>query len=256
MPKLTNIEPIEVSFVRRPAIRRKFLLLKEVNELEELKNVLDLELENEGKVEEVLKAKNLSDKAKEAAKGALKILLAFKDEFPKDILDILGKLAGYSESEQYGYPEPQKKEELPPEIKKKLDALWKEKELLQKQLEEEKEKRIMKEFEERASQFSNLPLPKEKIAVLLRKTAELGEEVYKDFETILKSLDEQLKQNLLFKEQGKSLEGASSAWSKIEQLANTIIEKNAGFTKEQAIRKVIEENPELYLEYQKEVKNK
>ena len=60
-----------------------------------LQAILDAELQDEERINEVLKAQGLSEKATNAVKGALRILNAFKDELPKDILNTLASLAGY-----------------------------------------------------------------------------------------------------------------------------------------------------------------
>jgi hypothetical protein len=68
-----------------------------------LKAILETDLQNEAEVEKVLKAANLSDKAQAAVRNTLKILNAYKDELPGDILKTLAELAGY------GYPAPAEK---------------------------------------------------------------------------------------------------------------------------------------------------
>ena len=60
-----------------------------------LDRVLSTDLENEAEIEQVLKAQGLSEKATNAVKGALRLLNAYRDELPPDILNTLASLAGY-----------------------------------------------------------------------------------------------------------------------------------------------------------------
>jgi len=60
-----------------------------------LDRILNTDLGNEDEIEQILKAKGLSDKAANAVKGALRLLNAYRDELPNDILNTLASLAGY-----------------------------------------------------------------------------------------------------------------------------------------------------------------
>lgn len=263
MPKLRNLEVVEVSFVPRGANRKKFFLIKqmmEVKKLEEvIKEILEMELDNEEKIDEVLKKAELSEKARNAVKGALKILVAYKDELPKDILKTLADLAGYEYAEPEEYPEPGTKKEkekkmdenIPPEIKAKLEALWKEKEELRKALEAEIEQRKIREYIAKAEEFKNLPTNPQELGLILKNIAEKLPEDYEKIERLLKAADECIKSSEIFSEKGSSLGGTSDVWKKIEALAESYIQKDGRLTKEQAIAKVLEENPELYKEYKK-----
>jgi hypothetical protein len=97
--QLLDLKVGEVSLVPKGANRKRFLILKREEEPmadnELLQAILDAELQDEERINEVLKAQGLSEKATNAVKGALRILNAFKDELPKDILNTLASLAGY-----------------------------------------------------------------------------------------------------------------------------------------------------------------
>jgi hypothetical protein len=99
--ELRDLEIAEVSLVRRGANRKKFLILKALGgdpmNDDVLSRVLDADLdpEDEERINGVLKAQGLSDKAANAVKAALRILNAFKDELPHDVLNILAGLASY-----------------------------------------------------------------------------------------------------------------------------------------------------------------
>ncbi|MBC7340897.1 MAG: hypothetical protein H5U02_00325 [Clostridia bacterium] len=252
-----------------------------------LKAVLETELEDEKKVDEVLKAAKLSDKAQNAVKGALRLLNAYKDELPKDIIKTLAGLAGYGypepaekakseedkkKKEKYGYPAPTKKEDgswdfsgIPEEVRPAIEALWKEHESavkkaeeLEKVLKEERDKQARKEFiQKAATEFANLPTKPEEFGLVLKGLAEKAPEEYAKLEGVLKAADEAIRKGALFAEIGRSggLAGGS-AMSKIEAVANSLVQKDANMTKEQAIAKALELHPELYTEYLQETQRR
>jgi len=216
--QLSDLEIPEVSLVPRGAIKKRFFIYKseEGSSMEEiLKAVLETELEDESKVEEVLKAAKLSDKAKGAVKGALRLLNAYKDELPKDIMKTLAELAGYGypaptekakgkkneeeedKKKKYGYPAPAKKEDgsydfssIPEEVRPAVEALWKEHqeavkkaEELEKVLKEERDKQLRKEFIQKAAdEFANLPTKPEEFGLVLKGLAEKAPEEYAKLE--------------------------------------------------------------------------
>ena len=64
-------------------------------------------------------------------------------------------------------------------------------------------------------------------------------------------------QSEILKELGSSYNGTSGgAWTKIEKLAQGLIQKDANLTKEKAISIVLEANPQLYAEYLAEQQRK
>lgn len=99
MPKkgltsLSDYEVDEVSVVGRGANRKKrFPVTKaaEANMQDVLKAVLETETDLEANIEEVFKTA-LSDKGKDAMRGAVRLLNAFRDEMPDDVMSGLGKL--------------------------------------------------------------------------------------------------------------------------------------------------------------------
>jgi len=127
---LTNVKTAKVSLVRRGANKRRFALFKSENEMdpemqELFEAILEVEAEDEGKLEEIFKQAKLSPKAQNAVKGALRLLNAYKDE--AGIGDVAGKLAGL-----VGYVASKKqkaktKEEEEAERKKEEEAAKKQK---------------------------------------------------------------------------------------------------------------------------------
>ncbi|MBC7340959.1 MAG: hypothetical protein H5U02_00635 [Clostridia bacterium] len=250
-----------------------------------LKAILETELEDEAKVEEVLKAQKLSEKAAGAVKGALRLLNAYKDELPADIIKTLAGLAGYGypapenkaddkdkqgdkgKKDKYGYPPPVKKEDgslnfegVPEEVRPMLEQIWKEHEAavkkaeeLEKVLKEERDRQRVKEFVAKAaSEFANLPGAKaEEFGPVLKGIAEKAPEEWQKLEGVLKAADQAIRKGMLFAEMGRSgIAAGGSAVAKIEGIAKSLVEKDASrLTMAQAITKALEMHPELYEEY-------
>jgi len=289
--RLKDLDAVEVSLVPKGANRKRFLIFKEDDSLMEeiLKAVLETELEDEQKVEEVLKAAKLSGKAQNAVKGALRLLNAYKDELPKDIMKTLAELAGYGypapaekakdkkdeeedKKKKYGYPAPTKKEDgsydfsgIPEEVRPAVEVLWEEQqeavkkaEELEKVLKEERDKQLRKEFVQKAAtDFGNLPTKPEEFGLVLKGLAEKAPEEYAKLEGVLKAANEAIQKGALYAEIGRS--GGFSggyAMSKIEAAANSLVQKDASMTKEQAITKALEMHPELYTEYLQETQRR
>lgn len=65
-----------------------------------VKAILETDLENEERVDEVLKSANVSDKATAAVKGALRLLNAYKSEVPSDLIAKIIKADAAEEEEE------------------------------------------------------------------------------------------------------------------------------------------------------------
>ncbi|NPV72074.1 MAG: hypothetical protein HPY55_15825 [Firmicutes bacterium] len=276
MNKLTGLDVVEVSLVTRGANRKKFALFKseegEAVNTEILKAVLETPLEDEQKVDEVLKAAKLSEKAQNAVKGALRLLNAYREELPKDVLKTLADLAGYEYpapkegKDKYAYPAPTKKADgswdfsgIPEGVRPMVEALWKENEEIRKKAEDtekllkaERDERLRKEFIAKAAGYKHLAVQPEEFGLVLKALAEKAPEELAKIEAVLKAADEAIGQGKLFAEAGRGGEGAGSTWAKIEKMASEIVQKDGKMTREQAIAKVLEEHPELYDEYLRE----
>lgn len=274
MQRLKNLEAVEVSIVPRGANRRKFLIFKgdDVKMLD-FESIMDIELENEQEVDNVLKAEGLSEKAINAIKGALKLLNAFKEELPGDILSKLAGLAGY------GYPEPTSKEEpkeedkegvkkdgaldiksLPEDLRPSIERLWKEHQELVKKNEEleallkaEQEQKLIREFVQKAeTELSNFPAKPEELGLLLKSISEKAPEEYQKLEDVLKSANEMLKESNLFRETGRNSSAPGSVEDKLSAMAQEIMKSEPSLSFEQAYVKALYMNPDLYKEYKKD----
>lgn len=276
MNRLVNLDIKEVSLVSRPANKRKFLIMKGEDGMNELiESILKMDIKDEAKIDEVLKQNKLSDKAIEAVKGALKLLVAFKDELPKNILETLAELTGYGypvpdtkTAKADGCKEPTKKDDgsldlskVPDELKGTIETIWKEHqdavkkaEELEKALKVEKEAQMKKEFIEKAEKtLSHIPMKSDELGAMLKDIAVTIPETYHKLETVLKSVDELIAKSEMFKELGNSGSGTTSVMARITAMANEVKKSVTGMTIEQAVAKVLNDNKNLYDEYMKEV---
>lgn len=292
---LTDLDVAEVSLVKKPANKRAFLLFKQLDEggeerVPDLKEKLielitsEAPLELEEKLELIEGQEGLTEECREIVKEVVKVLRAYKADLPEDILEVIAELAELKLPERIvdqkpraeeeekieimaGFPRPIKKADgsydlsgVPKEQRAIVEALWKQAERadqLAKELREEKELRIRKEFEERAKQFDNLPISAEELGRILQAFHEKAKEEYDKIERLLRAVNEALGQSEILKEFGSSYNGSSGgAWTKIEKLAQGLIQKDANLTKEKAISIVLEANPQLYAEYLAEQQRK
>src|SRR5690606_25156066 len=292
---LTDLDVAEVSLVKKPANKRAFLLFKQLDEggeerVPDLKEKLielitsEAPLELEEKLELIEGQEGLTEECREIVKEVVKVLRAYKADLPEDILEVIAELAELKLPERIvdqkpraeeeekieimaGFPRPIKKADgsydlsgVPKEQRAIVEALWKQAERadqLAKELREEKELRIRKEFEERAKQFDNLPISAEELGRILQAFHEKAKEEYDKIERLLRAVNEALAQSEILNELGSPYNGTSGgAWTKIEKLAQGLIQKDANLTKEKAISIVLEPKPQLYAEYLAEQQRK
>lgn len=144
---------------------------------------------------------------------------------------------------------------LPEDVRKVLEEnQTKTKEALDlaKRLQTEK---LEAEYVGKARNFSCVVAEPEKVGKVLKKIADFSKEDYDVIEAVLKAANERINRNdLLLKEIGANSDagGAGDAWGRIVQAGKEIVAKNADMTLEQAIDKVIHDEPTLYEEYRKE----
>jgi hypothetical protein len=289
------LEVGEVSLVDRAANKRRFLLFKqEGSTMEEdiLKAVLEADLEDEAQVDEVLKAANISDKGKLAIKGAIRLLQAFKDELPKDVMKTLSGLAGYE------YPEPAKKppeeppvkatakgadgkdgacgtkygplqkadgtldlEQVPEELRPTVELLFKAQQdavvreaKLETILKAERDLRLTREFVTKAEAFSHLPIKPEEFGPVLKTIQEKAPEAYDAIEQVLKAADALIVQAGAFKARGSdATTGGKDAWTAIETKARALLQKaDNKLTLAKAVDQICQQEPALYAQYLQE----
>ncbi len=273
-----DMQPFEVSLVKRGANKKRpFPMFKseEYMDIEEiLKAVLETETDGESELEELLKA-GVSEKGVAAAKSALRILQAFKDELPKDVLDKLGAIAGMENQKDdkkpdYKYPEPMKKVEqlegLPEEIKKQvelvlksrddeIDAVRKQNDSITKALQAERDARDLAVWVEKArSELSHFPgKSADEMGKILKSLHDVDPELAKSQFEQMQSASELIKKSQLLTNTNTVAIGgssSSSAWDQIEKLADGLVQKSDTLmSKSKAIAQVMEVRPDLYSQY-------
>lgn len=271
MPKLRHIRVEEVSLVRRAANRRKFLLLKE-DTVEELIALLKLALENEDQIDQELAKAKLSAKAINAVKGALRLLSAYKDELPTNILNTLAKLGGYGsvepektekgdkdQKDQKGDDKPgdvKKMDDLPPWAKEKIDALQKSVDETSTALIKEIAERKAREFLIKAQSYDRIPGKPEELAQLLLKADGAGNGFGDALAKLLGAINTSMAQ--MYEQIGSDASAPDGGvMGEVTKRAKALLEKSDEVkTLEQAIVKVLERDPQLYDRYLEENKTK
>lgn len=283
----------EVSFAFNPCNKRRFIMMKE-KEMDELLKLLQESepLLKEEKIIALLAKDKTSADAEMAAKGAIRILYAFKDKLPKGFFSRLAK-----EVPEYAdFVEPMKagctkeeveklRKEIEAETRKTLEKEYEEKmkkdgagdaelKMLKDQIEELKKDNAesKKGLQEEKDKRRDLELRKEltesgfvgdmdktvKIAAHLEKT---DPEMFKDFMEQQKAVGALIGADLEV-ELGSGSVGplakdkypGSSEYSKLEQMVKDYIKDHPEVTPAKAWRAVINANQAMYKEYRKKLK--
>jgi len=145
---------------------------------------------------------------------------------------------------------------LPEAVRKMVEDSQKRAEEAEKIAKQVQDEALTREYVTKAQAFTNLTMDVEKVGPVLKRIASASAEDYAEVEAILKAANELVSKNtLIMKELGSgSSDAGGDAWAKIEAQAQELVTKSAdGLTKEQAILKVLRDNPDLYTEYQKEL---
>lgn len=272
--QLTNIEVHEVSLVPKAANMRKFLLTKSLSAEpnEEVNSLIE-------SIEKI--KKNLSPEAQKAVSNALDTLRDAGDEIPANVIRMLTALVGASQKQDDGDDDDDdddnpmhRQQQKPPrkgeakmskqattkeeilksvsdEMRPIIEQLWKEKEDAENLIKEQKDAAKKQEYITKAATYTNLPIKAEEFGLVLKELSEKAPEALAKLEEVLKSVNEQLGENVLMKEIGGNGSGLSGQQSmtKVEKAAEAVRQANPSFTKEQAITKALELNPELYNDY-------
>lgn len=216
-----------------------------------LKAVLETEVDEEADLEDWIKKQKLSDKGVKAVKAALRMLSAYKDELPKDVLSKLASVAGYpapkkakeKEEEEDKYPSPKKKAkakeeeeeddkmkkvkkglDVPKEVQEhfdtvikaqndRFDALKEQNEKVEKALKAEKDERELQDWITKAeNDLSHLPgKTSEELAKDLKKMSDFDPEMAKKQFEQMKSASETIAKSEMFQELGGSGQGVGGS---------------------------------------------
>jgi hypothetical protein len=275
---------------------KPFLVLKQAEretvmpeELAKVLKSLELPKDVEKSFDEYIEKQKLSDKVAKAAKGALRILTAFKDEMPETVMKALADASGLPLPEKkIQMTEKELEAELEKRMKKKekaegcpvkkdgtldldkvpeesrgmVEMLWKQNKAnedkladVQKSLDEAKDAKLQKEYVEKASAYKHLPIKAEDFGKVLKALHTASPDEAKELDKVLKATDDAIAKGDLFKEKGGNgdgKEGGEGAWDKIMKMAKGLVEKSeTKLTLSQAMDKVLktEEGQKLYDEY-------
>lgn len=263
--RLSNLKPSEVSIVKRGANEQEFLIVKEDDKMDPtaVEKVLKENGLEAAAVTKVAKAlepviKNASEEAAKKAKAdAEKEFDAKFLEEQKKKKDPDDESPVAKEDGSYDYSK----------VPTNMVSIWKEKHAsdaraakVEKQLAEERDARITKEFQAEAAGFKHLGAKTEDLATVLKEVSTKAPEAAKLLTPILKGLDEKIAKGGLFGEIGTSTPGGpaprageTEAEAKVAQIAKSLVEKDGKLTPQQAVAKAWEQNPELYNAHRAEV---
>lgn len=273
---LRDVEVQFISFVPRGANKKEYLaVVKEMKELKEdiVKTILETPDEDLAKA---LQEAGLEGEGAGALVGAAKVLKAYKDALPENAIAILAKCAGLAlpEFKKEDVPDKVAKEtkkqaegELSKEAIAKMDP---ETQAVVKQLLEEnvvtkaeakeakqiakelKDEKILKEYVAKAEDLPHLAIEPLKFGPVLKALGESHPDEFSEIFRVLKAADAAIEKSELFKEVGKAGSGESSAEAAVYAKARGLVAKDGDLTFEEAVSKVLEEDPELYEKYEDE----
>jgi hypothetical protein len=283
--RLTGLEADEVSIVPVGKNLRQFLVTKEARSEEGmdeiLKQILEGDLKNEPRIDEVLKESKLSPEQQNVVKGAVRLLQSVGEALPsaselkkmlgqeeevvantektrKELLEELRK-EGYQIEEPANQEEPMDQEvqkqleKIQKEANDKIDAVSAENKSLKEELAKERDTRVMGEFKAKAESMGYRGAEAEKVAKTLKIAKEkLGDEEYTVIEAQAKSAIAKEKATELFKELGSSAgseDGATGYEQKLEAKKAELRKEMPSASEAKLEDEALKRNPGLYKEY-------
>jgi hypothetical protein len=276
---LGEVEIDFISFVPRGANRKKYFLVKEDRQLKKdiIKTILETD---EGEVSKIMKEAKLEGEAVEVLEGAAKLLKAYKDELPEDALHILAKACGLPEPKAVekgglenkegdegnsGQPAgreltKEQLEKMDPSVRAYIEKAQRDAGAAQERAEKAetlakdlKDREVLKEYVEKAEELEHLPVEPQKHGKIFKEFGEAHPKEFAEVFKILKVADKMLADSEHFKEIGKGGEsGTGSAEAEVYSKARAMVTKDGKLTLDDAVCKVLDENPELYDKYEEE----
>lgn len=275
----------EVSIVDKGANKKKRFPIFKAEEEMDFKEVLEAVFKTESDTDtpmaDILKDLDISDKGKEALTAVVKTLAAFKGEIPDGAIEKAMGAAGFAKpkpnpepededgkKKAKGTEEPVKKEleNLPAEVQElinkelekrdaQVEAIKADNSTLQNALKVEKDARELAEWTQKAeTELSHYPgKSTSELGQMFKRLHDsdpkLAEEQFENYKVSSKAMEA----GGILKEIGSGHAGGAnmseSAWDKIEKAADSIIEKSADTSREDAIYKAIKDDPDLYNKY-------
>lgn len=275
MPRLQELEVIEVSLVDLPANKRKFLLTKSdggriVDEL--LALILETDMENEGELDQALAEAGFDEQTQLAVKGALKLLNAHRENLSPDVVKGLLTKAGFIEdAASGGAPEPAEAllkedgtlnlEGVPDNLHAALQALWEKQQTsdeirdeLEKTLKAERDEKRTKDFLHKAKALP-VPMEVDVVAELMMRTEERLPDLYPHLVELLTKTSALLEDSPTLKELGDGRESeGTSAYDRAVAKAKKLMETDASLTLPVAIDTVFKADRELAEQHNQETR--
>jgi hypothetical protein len=118
-----------------------------------------------------------------------------------------------------------------------------------KSLQDEK---VLKQYVEKAEDLSHLPVEPLKFGPVLKALGEGHPAEFEEILRVLKAADAALAKSELFKEIGKAGCGESCAEAAVYARARAMVAKDADLNFDEAVAKVLDDDPELYERYEDE----
>lgn len=117
------------------------------------------------------------------------------------------------------------------------------------------DEKVTKEYVEKAAIFKSIPTTKEELGSILKSVGSADADVCKKLEAILTAADKLIEDGGIFKEHGKATSSNTeqSAMTQLDAKAAEVKKANPSLTKEAAFAKAMQENPDLYTSYMKEL---
>lgn len=230
--EIKDLQVLEVSLVDKAANKRKFLIYKDEDSIEETSVDDSIIKTDEGGTQIMGDQKKTED----VKKTEVPVDQTKKEEKPVEQIT----------------KENVKQMDVPEEVKKQLDQLFKANEELSKKLQKEMDEKKEKMFIAKAETLNNLPMQPAEFGIVLKRIADSVETAdYEALETVLKAANEEISQSQLFKEVGSGASGfaGKGSYSKIEKIAKALREADPKLSEAQAVEKALESNPHLYNEY-------
>lgn len=139
------------------------------------------------------------------------------------------------------------------DVAKKLEALTKRNEELEKALAVERDSRLTKEWVEKAKAIKHLPVEADEFGPVLKALAQHDVEATAKVVEVISTLSAQVEKGGLFKEIGKGeTPEPVTAMSKLEKIGQKLVEDGKAKNIEDGIAKATIANPELYAQYLRE----
>ena len=222
----------EISAVDKGANDKEFLIIKNYEEETE-----ELNKGGEDNMEDLTLEKALEMIEDENAKTLIEDAISKNENTKEDNEDDIVKDEGGEEIN---------KAELPEAIQKRLEQMESELQATKKIAKQEREKRLDIEFRKKAEGYDQIA-DIDKVATILRKAhdAQFGDEL----EEVLKAANERIETGDFTKEVGDGGDDVTNPTNELEKRAKELRKSNPDLTKEQAISKVLEDDPDLYMDY-------